>query len=124
MSMSLSIELADELVRNGNRPLTVEDPRTHRQYVIIPANDSTLPLNASAENGTLGWNQDKNARRFALIDKDIAGTITGEEAVELAKLQQEISTFLSRVAPLPIKEARELHDQLVKLALDSENRKK
>jgi hypothetical protein len=122
MTMALSIELADELARNGNRPLTVEDPRTHRQYLIIPANKSTSPQNIPAENGTEGWNQDKNARRFALIDKDIAGTITGEEVVELAKLQQEISAFLSRVAPLPIKEARELHDQLMKLALDSENR--
>ncbi|MGI8978959.1 MAG: hypothetical protein ACR2FY_07020 [Pirellulaceae bacterium] len=115
MTMVLSNELSEELARNGNRPLAVKDPRTHRMYVIMPADDSSESETVLDQEGS-DWTEAKNARRFALIDKDVTGTISPTEAIELARLQEEVDHFLARVAPLPIAEARQLHEELMKLA--------
>jgi hypothetical protein len=60
----------------------------------------------------MSWTDEKNARRFALIDKEIAGTLTGVESRELANLQQEVDDYLDRVAPLPLDAVRDLHGRL------------
>jgi hypothetical protein len=121
MIAKLSDELALELDRNGNRPLSVEDPRTHKLYVIVAEEDfgsnSQPPSHAPSQTA---WNSDKNARRFALIDKEIAGTITQAETKELATLQQEMDDYLRRVAPFPIDAMRALHDQLLTRAQQSD----
>ncbi|MCI0357119.1 MAG: hypothetical protein L0211_01370 [Planctomycetaceae bacterium] len=109
MTAKLSDELVDELERAGDQPLRVENPRNHKLYVIIAEERLTGPTPADA-NGQ--WTEAKNARRFALIDKEIAGTLSQKEAEELAGLSREIDDYLLRVAPLPIHEARELHEQL------------
>jgi hypothetical protein len=62
------------------------------------------------------WSKTKNARRFYLIDKEIDGTITEEEAIELEKLQSQMGRWLDKVAPLPMEYARQLHSELVELA--------
>jgi len=62
------------------------------------------------------WTEAKNARRCDLIDKEIAGTLTAVEAVELRGLQQAMLDYRRRVAPLPLEEARRLHQQLLSKA--------
>jgi hypothetical protein len=109
MIARLTDELVEELERAGEQPLRVENPRNHRWYVIVPE-ERLAPAPVPPANGD--WTAAKNARRFALIDREIAGTITADEAQELARLSQEIDDFLRRVAPLPLEEARELHEQL------------
>jgi len=52
------------------------------------------------------WTDEKNARRCDLIDKEIDGRLTLQEAVELARLQSEMLAYRRRVAPLPIGDAR------------------
>ena len=61
--------------------------------------------------------EEKKARRFALIDKEIAGQIMPEEAEELASLQRQMDDFLLRVAPLPLEAVEAIHDQLVRRSL-------
>ena len=63
------------------------------------------------------WTTEKNNRRSDLIDRKVEGTITDPESIELAQLQYEMGRWLDRVAPRPLKEARELHAELVKVAL-------
>ncbi|HPM84468.1 MAG TPA: hypothetical protein PLF81_27370 [Candidatus Anammoximicrobium sp.] len=115
MIAKLSDELALELDRRGDRPLSVEHPRTHRRYVIVPANDDASGGQAARPSARFEeWTEAKNARRFALIDKEIAGQLTFAEADELAQLQREMDDFLQRVAPLPLEAVRTLHEQLVR----------
>jgi len=115
MIAKLSDELALELDRRGDRPLAVEHPRTHRRYVIVPANDDASGGQAARPSARFEeWTEAKNARRFALIDKEIAGQLTFAEAAELAQLQREMDDFLQRVAPLPLEAVRTLHEQLVR----------
>ncbi|WP_254512735.1 hypothetical protein [Anatilimnocola floriformis] len=109
MIARLSDELSQELERNGNIPLRVENPRNHKVYVIV-AEEQFATVPGTASNGT--WDEAKNARRFALIDKDIAGTISANEQRELQQLQHEIDEYLRRVAPLPLAEARAIHERL------------
>ena len=66
---------------------------------------------APEENGD--WTQAKNERRCDLIDKEIDGTLTPAEAVELQALQQAMLSYRNKVAPLPIAAARRLHDELL-----------
>ncbi len=63
------------------------------------------------ENGA--WSEAKNARRCALIDKEIDGTLSAGEAVELHLLQREMLAYRRRVAPLPLAEARKLRQELL-----------
>ena len=59
------------------------------------------------------WTEAKNVRRAELIDRDIAGTITPNETLELELLQEELQRHVERVAPLPLDYARQLHQQLL-----------
>jgi len=56
---------------------------------------------------------ERNARRCALIDREIAGTLTPAEATELHQLQRAMLRHRRRVAPLPIDDARRLHHELM-----------
>ena len=59
------------------------------------------------------WDAAKDARRCELIDREIAGTLTTEEAAELRSLQAAMLRYRRRVAPLPLDEARRLHQELL-----------
>jgi hypothetical protein len=59
------------------------------------------------------WAEAKNARRCALIDREIDGTLTPDEAAELRRLQQAMLRHRRRVAPLPLADARRLHQELL-----------
>ncbi len=60
------------------------------------------------------WSEEGERRRRELIDKDIAGTISGEELVELTRLDQLANAHFDQVAPPPMEGARRLHDQLLR----------
>lgn len=69
-----------------------------------------LAVPATAE--VVDWNAAMDARRCALIDREIAGLLTTDEAAELRTLQAAMLCHRRRVAPLPIDEARRLHRNL------------
>ena len=64
------------------------------------------------------WNDAKNDRRCELIDKEIDGTLLHAEKRELEKLQSQMLAYRRKVAPLPLKEAQRLHQQLLKKAAE------
>ena len=113
MIARLPDDLISELERAGDEPLRVENPRNHKLYVIIAEDRLLNGAKGATPSGSNGdWTEDRNARRFALIDKQIAGAISTDEAAELQQLQQQIDEYLRRVAPLPVTASRELHEQL------------
>jgi hypothetical protein len=59
------------------------------------------------------WSEAKNARRCALIDNEIDGTLSAGEAVELHLLQRAMLAHRRKVAPLPLAEARKLRKELL-----------
>jgi len=75
-----------------------------------------MPL-PTATNGTPEnpghWTEAKNARRCELIGRKYAGALTPQEGIELAGLQDEMLRYRQRVAPLPLEEARRLHQELL-----------
>jgi hypothetical protein len=87
------------------------------------ANGAVLELNgrpiacvlpAPQGNGDVeNWTEAKNTRRCQLVDREIDGTLTPEERIELHQLQQEMLRHRRRVAPLPLEDARALHQQLL-----------
>ncbi len=66
-------------------------------------------------NGTKeAWSDAKNNRRCDLIDRQFDGPpLTPAEVVELAGLQDEMLRHRQRVAPIPIEDARRLHQELL-----------
>ncbi len=64
----------------------------------------------------LVWNDAKNDRRCDLIDKEIEGTLLAVEKRELETLQRQMLAYRRKVAPLPLKEVRELHKHFRKLS--------
>ena len=59
------------------------------------------------------WTDAKNDRRGDLIDRKYAAGLSLREEVELAGLQEEMLRYRQRVAPLPLADARRLHQQLL-----------
>src|SRR5262245_53538735 len=103
-----------------------------KRFVLSAAGDpngSVLELNGQAvayvvrpptvaDDGP--WTEAKNHRRCDLIDRKYAGGLTPEEAVELARLQDEMLRHRQRVAPLPLDDARRLHQELLNKATAGE----
>ena len=63
-------------------------------------------------------NDAKNDRRCKLIDKEIDGTLLPTEERELAELQRQMLAYRRKVAPLPLKEAQRVHQQLLEKAAE------
>jgi len=72
-----------------------------------------LPAWAGKMDTTEEWTEARNERRCALIDREIAGTLTAAEADELTALQRAMLRHRRRVAPLPLEDARRLHQELL-----------
>ena len=73
-----------------------------------------MPLPASQPGAAEEWTEAKNARRCTLVDQEIDGTLTPEEARELAVLQQAMLRHRRQVAPLPLEATRRLYDELLR----------
>lgn len=115
-------------------PLESQDEAVKRFVLALPAdpNGSVLELQGRAvawvvsgvdvkqpsDNGP--WTKAKNDRRCDLIDRKYAGGLTPAEALELAQLQEEMLRYRERVAPLPLEDARRLHQQLLEKAARAE----
>jgi hypothetical protein len=72
-----------------------------------------LPMSERNGDSEEEWTDVKNARRSDLIDKEIAGTLSVAEAVELRGLQQAMLRHRRQVAPLPLAASRQLYEQLL-----------
>ena len=72
-----------------------------------------VPAGAPPANGAEEWTEGKNQRRCDLIDRKYAGALAPTNAVELAQLQDQMLRHRQRVAPLPLEDARSLHQELL-----------
>ncbi|HEV3021554.1 MAG TPA: hypothetical protein VGX76_03780 [Pirellulales bacterium] len=59
------------------------------------------------------WNETKNVRRCALVDREIDGILTSDEAAELEVLQQQMLRERRRLAAVPLEDLRRLHQELL-----------
>ena len=100
-----------------------------KQFVLSVSADpggSVLELNgqavacvvppSKAMNGSAGeeeWTDAKNVRRAELIKQKYASGLAPAELVELAGLQEEMLRYRQKVAPLPLDDARRLHQDLL-----------
>jgi hypothetical protein len=64
-------------------------------------------------DSTPEWTDAQNARRIELINKKHAEGLSPTEHVELGGLQEEMLRFRQKVAPLPLEDARRLHQELL-----------
>ena len=64
----------------------------------------------------LRWTDEQNARRCALIEKDVRGTIAPAEAKELEDLQDQLRRYRRHVAPLPLAQTRQMLEELERKA--------
>ncbi len=60
------------------------------------------------------WSESLNARRCALIEKEIAGTLSDDERREFDELQRKAIAYRDSVAPLVIDGAIELQQRLLR----------
>src|SRR5260370_23913840 len=74
-------------------------------------------MNGSGGEEEEEWNDAKNARRADLIRQKHAGGIAPAELVELAGLQEEMLRYRQKIAPLPLDDARRLHQELLARAV-------
>lgn len=69
----------------------------------------------------LEWNGELNKRRFELIDRDIQGTLSRVEQIELAGLTQLMREHVDSEVNVPLEGARKLHGFLSGLNPKSTN---
>lgn len=103
-------------------------PEGVRQFVLSVATDPAgvvleldgrsvaMLLPTSAESNGEAWTDEMNARRCELIERKYAGGLAPGEALELLRLQEEMLRSRQRVAPLPLEDARRLHQDFLKFA--------
>jgi hypothetical protein len=82
----------------------------HQAFVCLRGTASLLTVKEEE------WTAEQNHRRCELIDKEIEGTLIPNEADELEQLQNAMLAYRRKLAPLPLKEARELHQALLQKA--------
>ncbi len=67
------------------------------------------------------WSDALNQRRFALIDREIEGSLTPAESIELAGLTRIMRDHVESEANLPIEGVRALHRKLLQLESTGES---
>jgi hypothetical protein len=95
--LGLTIDPAGSVIELNGHPLACVMPTP------MPGSSSGLPK----------WNDAKNVRRVALITKKHAEGLSPAEHFELAGLQDEMLRYRQHVAPLPLEDARRLHQELL-----------
>jgi hypothetical protein len=110
----ISLDAQDEAVKQFVLGLTVNPGGSVLELngqpvvCVVPPPKST--------NGTAtpsDWSDAMNGRRVALIKRKHAGGLSSAEHVELAGLQERMLRFRQKVAPLPLDDARRLHQELL-----------
>ncbi|MGH7137988.1 MAG: hypothetical protein ACREHD_19740 [Pirellulales bacterium] len=112
MSMRYEVELPDEIDRRLAMKASALGESAVQLIRVAVDRFVSEEEAASVANGT--WSEEGEKRRRDLIDKDISGTISAAELVELSRLDQLANEHFDRIAPPPIEGARRLHDRLMR----------
>ncbi|WP_020470347.1 hypothetical protein [Zavarzinella formosa] len=76
------------------------------RFRVVPVSSAPIPDKIEE------WSSEANARRCLLIEKDIQGSITTGEAIELEDLQDSLRRHRRLIAPLPLGETRRMLEEL------------
>jgi hypothetical protein len=71
------------------------------------------PIAANGSASAEEWTDERNTRRITLIRKKHAAGLAPGETAELAVLQEQMLRYRQQVAPLPLEDARKLHQELL-----------
>jgi hypothetical protein len=111
----IELEMQAEAIRQfflslqGDREGTVVKLNGQALARVVPI----LAAKDDVRSGVDCWTSVKNTRRCFLIDREIDGTLSPEEASELAVLQRQMLEHRERVAPLPLEATRRLYSELL-----------
>ena len=135
MPATLTPEQVAELERSGGSPFVVENPRTRQGYVLVPTDaylqakplfeaiigQTRASLSSSGQEpaAPVEWNDAKNGRRCALIDKKHDAGLLPDEETELDRLQAELAAHQRLVAPRPLAILELLEEALRQRAANS-----
>ena len=109
----ISLDAQDDVVKQFVLGLMIDPAGSVIEFNGHPA-ACVMPAPKPGSSAALPeWNDAKNARRVALITKKHAAGLSPAEHFELADLQDEILRYRQRVAPLPLEDARRLHQELL-----------
>ena len=73
-------------------------------------------IESTAEEMSEEWTPANNHRRCDLIDKKYDTGLTPPEEAELAILKRGMQKYVDRVAPLPLRSLRKIHQELLEKA--------
>lgn len=112
MRKVIDIDQVEEPVR---RFLERLEPSEEASVVHVAGHDVFLVVRPGAKKGKRPgrWTSAKNKRRVVLIRKDIAGTITPEEVIELADLTGQMRAHVNKVAPRVTPELEQFYEAVV-----------
>jgi hypothetical protein len=113
MIPTITPEQRKALDEHSGEPILVVDPDRQQQFVLISHTDDRVRDLFSNSDAGMAWTAEQGARRRDLIDKDIVGTITAAERVELGVLDRLGNAHYDKIAPRPMGGARSLHQQLL-----------
>lgn len=113
MRKVISLDAFEEPVRRFLERLEIS---SEASVIEVGNKNVYLVVRPAAEPIDEPWTDARNRRRYELIDREIASTLTPDEAVELQQLTQAMRRHRDRVAPLPLDHVRQLHEQLLRQA--------
>lgn len=114
----IDVDVRDESVLRFVLSLPT-DPNGTRLRVNGKTLFRVIPVSPSDNSAEHDWSDERNARRCLLIDKEVRGAITANEATELEDLQDQLRRYRRQVAPLPLAETRQMLEELERTAAHS-----
>jgi hypothetical protein len=108
----IALEQQDEAVKRFVLSLPT-DPQGSLLELNGQAVALVVPTSGAVTNGDEPWTDAKNEQRCILIDRKYAGGLNATETAELAALQEQMLRYRQQVAPLPLEDARRLHQELL-----------
>jgi hypothetical protein len=109
----VSLDAEDEAVKEFVLGLTVDPSGSVLELNGQPVACVVPPPKTIDGRQDPEWTDAKNTRRIELIKKKHADGLSPPEHVELGGLQEEMLRFRQKVAPLPLEDARRLHQVLL-----------
>ena len=118
MIAKLSDELALELDRSGDRPLSVEHPQTHKRYVIVSADEYAPARQPLARQAGPRLDRGKERPAFRTHRQGNRGPTHARRVWRNCRFcNARWTTFCSASLPCPWTAVRALHEQLVRQTL-------
>jgi hypothetical protein len=109
----VSLDAQDDAVKRFVLGLTIDPAGSVIELNGHPVACVMPPPRSGPSSGLTEWTDAKNGRRVELITKKHTEGLLPAEHVELAGLQDEMLRYRQKVAPLPLDDARRLHQELL-----------